>query len=356
MNVIIQDRAFGTELAALPMEYSVQRYSHAAIGGPKTAVIGVTGPELDLWTILDRLRCPVKIYSDMGDCVWWGYVAEVQLTIGGLALAITIDSMYNRVAVAYQDNTLKTRATTAWVSDAASVAEYGTRELLYSSSGSTAAAATAAQTAILNQLRYPIPGITETGQQATDPVATLTCRGWWDTLSWKYYTDAGVANIDTAAQVIAMIAAAGQFIVSTSQEITSSISTLETRVGDNSGKSEIEELLNMGTSNNLRMLTRVDEFRNARLYEEPTNASPSFIDRSGRLLDAFGSDLRSELCPAGIYVRLRDVIPSNVNVTRLADPSLIFIEESEYTPGNNALKITPRGVPSISDIGKVRNG
>lgn len=359
MKFSILPRSLGNDLAPAQLNYQVERYSHAAIGGPKLAQINVTGDELAIWEIIDYLRSPVSIHSDLGDCVWWGYVAEVAVTIGALEISVTIDSMRNRVATAYQDEATKARATTSWVSDSDSVTEYGTREMLYAISETDLAAAEGARNAILSQLRYPIPGISVKGQTAGENVpvsGVLLCRGWWDTLDWKYYSNAGVAVVDAAAQVEAILTAGGQFLSSIGQEVTAGISTAETRSGDQSARVEVEELLTMGTSNSRRMLVTVDVNRRALIFEEPSSGNAWFVERSGRIYDAYGSELRSELCPVGNYLRMRDIVPNSANLARLADPAVIFIEEAEYTPADGKLKITPRGVPSIYDLGRAGNG
>lgn len=357
MKVHILSRTFGTELAPLPLGYAVESYSHAAIGGPKMAMIDVSGNELDLWTLVDRLRCPISIWSDLGDCVWWGYVAEVRMMIGALEVSITIDSMFNRIAVAYQDASTKARATTAWLDDATSQAEYGVKEMLYAISETDTAAALGARTAMLQQLKYPIPGISVKGGQAAPLLGQLVARGWWDTLNWQYYTNAGIAAVDTAAQAATILSSEGQFLSSVGNEVGSSgVTTVETRTGDQSARVEVEELLAMGTSNNRRMLVGIDQGRRARLYEEPSHTSPWLVERTGWMFDAFGSELRRELCPVGNYLRMRDLTPSSANMSALADPAMIFVEEAEYTPSNGELRITPRGVPSIYDLGRTRNG
>jgi hypothetical protein len=53
-------------------------------------------------------------------------------------------------------------------------------------------------------------------------------------------------------------------------------------------------------------------------------------------------------------VRLQDVIPGTVDLTRLVDPSLQFIEEAEWSSiqGDAAgdVKYTFKGKPSLEDL------
>src|SRR3989304_5689599 len=123
MNVMFQKRDF-TALPELVLQYTVERYSFDALLGPLAAVIPVHGDELELWQLVDRVRCPVKIYSDLGDCTWWGYAAEIKLNLGAWDVGVSIDSMHNAVAVAYQDENNAGQTTrTAFALDAQSIGE-----------------------------------------------------------------------------------------------------------------------------------------------------------------------------------------------------------------------------------------
>ncbi len=352
ITVHLQSRAFSDELQTLPVSYKVQRYSWSVFGGPKLAEVAVQGEENDLWEMIERLRCPLIIYSDKGDAVWWGYVAEVELTLPAWTVGVNIDSMYNQIAVAYTDD--EGRKTTSWLADADSTAEYGTKELLYTSSGSAQAHAEAARAMLLAQKKYPIPTIGPA--QGGELGVVLRGRGWYDTLGWRYYQNLGTDLVDTATQISDIEGTAGEFITAVDLEVASGLSISEFRDGDGSALFEIEELLKMGTSNYRRMLAAVDINRRMRIYEEPTSANPYLITKRGELRDAFDTPVRRETCPVGVYARLKDVIPSSLDTSKLADPSLMFIEEAEYMPGDDMLILTPRGEQSPWEIGVPSDG
>ena len=181
------------------LTFQIQRYKNAAMGGPYSAEIRATGSDAQLWELLDFLRCPVFLTSEQGDDVWWGYVSEVELIARNpystgtakVRFGINLDSMYNRVAVAWEDIAVGTyggeRETTAWVSDSLSQTEYGVKEGLYSgSSASDLALAEQARDTLLSQKRFPVPSI-DLNYSGTSE-AFIRCRGWWDTMNWKYCT------------------------------------------------------------------------------------------------------------------------------------------------------------------------
>jgi len=359
MKPIFHRRDFLAELLALPVDYKVTRYSQSVFGGPLTAEISVTGNENDLWEMMERLRCPVEIYSDKGDALWWGYVAAIDLTIGNVQAGVTIDSMANRIAVAYNatdptNENVGARMTTAWVEDALSTVVYGTRELLLTSSGSTAEHAESARDMALASMRFPQPTITFS-ETPGEPGATLYCRGWYSTLDWTYYSTAA-ADVDTATQAKNIAVAKGPFFAGVKQDVTSGILTSAFRDGDGKSMYVIQELLKMGTSNTRRMLASVDLNRYLTIYEEPLPSNPFLITRDGKLRDAFDNPVRAETCPVGVWMRLKDVIPSSVDTTLLADPTLAFVDMSEFEVESKKLRLTPRNLENPWDIGVPSDG
>jgi hypothetical protein len=144
-----------------------------------------------LWELLEWLRAPVYLIDETGERVWWGMVSEVSVRVGAIAIGLSLDRMSNRVAVAYSyvapgSSSVGTRATTDWAQDDDSVSAYGTLELLSSVSGATTELAETARDRILAAQKYPVPTLRATPGRGSLS-ATLSCRGWWDTLDWKYY-------------------------------------------------------------------------------------------------------------------------------------------------------------------------
>jgi len=359
MNVVFSSRDFSQILVELPLNYIVTRYSHSVFGGPLAAEISVTGNQNDLWEMMERLRCPVAIYSDKGDAVWWGFVAAIDLTVGNVQAGATIDSMANRIAVAYNatdptNENVGARMTTAWVEDALSVVVYGTRELLLTSSGSTAQHAESARDMALASMRFPQPTITFS-ETAGESGAILHCRGWFSTLDWTYYS-AAAADVDTATQAKNIAVAKGPFFAGVKQDVTSGILTSAFRDGDGKSLYEIQELLKMGTSNTRRMLVSVDLNRYLTIYEEPLPTNPFLITRDGKLRDAFDNPVRAETCPVGVWMRLKDVIPSSADTTLLADPTLAFVDIAEYEVESKILRLTPRNLENPWDVGRPTDG
>lgn len=523
MNVIFKTRDFLSQAQPDGLEFKVRRYSFAAMGGPKAAEIEATGGELALWQLADLLRCPVEIDNDTGAAVWWGYVNEVEIMLNRVKVTFSLDDMANRVALAYEEmgagETSGVRETTAWADDAESQAIYGVKEILDSSDGTTATHAAADRDRLLQERKLPVMSIEGATGKRAEYKATLYCRGWWDTLEYKYCnvplslgfayetarstsldlgsgasgyqkvdqsfrtgantlnaasvglylskigapadtvtvaiysdSDAGfpgaslasgsldasetttdnawvsvpldseyelAANttyylqvgrsgaddsdnyfvlpydnlagyalgdlyastdsastdystitgdlplrlytddiIETSQQVYSMLVMFGQFFRRVVMDIDSGISTESYRDGDGDAQFEVEKLLEMGTTDNVRMLASVDIGRTVTVYEEPGETLETHyrVNKDFSLYDAYGAPLDKTTCPCAVWVRLGDVIPPGVGTQSVVAPATLFIEESEYNAASGELVIRPRGRRDVTDVESLRDG
>ncbi len=170
----------------------VEEMTWHAVGGPETALLRATGPAHALVEMANHLRAPLEIWDRVAGAVWWGYLARIEIVLGGVAVSVALDGMANRIAVVYTlaapgTGAVGKHATTAWAQDAESIAAYGTKEWLESLSESSASQADQFRDNLLAVLKYPVTAIRHLAEPA--PVcARLVARGWWETLSWKYYT------------------------------------------------------------------------------------------------------------------------------------------------------------------------
>jgi hypothetical protein len=147
----------------------------------------MTGDPMTTWDVLDWLRCPIIIRNEAGVPVWWGFVEGVEVGVGAISIGARIDTLSNRIAVAYTENTGagSQRQTTAWSQDLQSIGTFGTKELLLSQADLNAASAEAYRNAQLSIRK--IPQSTINPGSATRMVARITGRGWYSTIGWKYF-------------------------------------------------------------------------------------------------------------------------------------------------------------------------
>ncbi len=186
MNVVLtrtDGTAIHTALTVTPV-----RYSHAAIGGPDTATVSVSGDKNALSDVLTWLACKITIYNDGGLPVWWGLVQVASVVLDGVEYTLDASEIVNRMAVLYTDES-GAAAQTLWVEDAHSISLYGRREVRQSVRAETTTAATALATRYIAERAQPLRSVSAgSGQDG----ATLACVGLWRTLDWRYWTqDAG---------------------------------------------------------------------------------------------------------------------------------------------------------------------
>ncbi len=372
-QVIFKERDFVTQRLQPDLDFKVLHYSWNVMGGPKQAKIEAYGPDIDLWRLIEMVRNPVWLYSRRGDAVWWGYIADIRLDVSSveairnpminqrLRVGVSIDTMYNSIQVAFTElippeEGIGERSDTNWANDADSQAEYGIKELLWTKDNATPTHAEAARDMKLEQVKFPIPVISQTSAKISK--ATLICRGLWDTLGWRYYEKLGTNySIDTATQVETILAAKGQFFSGVDLEIASGISISDFRDGDASALFEVTQMLEMGTDNLRRMLATVTSTRRVIITEEEARSSQMYlINADGSWEDKSGTAIRKELCPVGIWARMKDVVPASVDSNFIADPSFGFIEENEYIVGEDKLHHRSRSSIDPWEFTMVKDG
>lgn len=205
----IDKRDFSGPLLTPGLEFDVRRYSMAAIGGPDYADVRAIGGLASQWQMFNWIRCPVTIYSATKEPIWWGYVASAIVRYGLLDLEVSIDPMFNSVAVMYNERDagttgVGTRGTTSYEEYAASVNEYGRKQILTSLPDSAEIAATEARSKLLKRWRLPIGSVNPEGDPKRGTAGAIELRGWWDTVRWLLYDrDEGrvqheVSNADQA--------------------------------------------------------------------------------------------------------------------------------------------------------------
>lgn len=173
----------------------VEEVSHEADGGPKDARIKALGSVESLRELVRWLGTPLEIYDlDTAWPCWWGRFFEISIVAEGVKSTYSLENVYNKVAVSYSAQTPGTESTeqktTDWTTDADSIAQYGTRELLYMASDVSDDAATNLRDGLLEDYAWP----EEDQVQAAGNVleAEIYCTGWWGSLQCQY------VNIDAA--------------------------------------------------------------------------------------------------------------------------------------------------------------
>ena len=249
MNLRLNDRKSGAALWFPGIVFDVQTMDWEMLGGPAKARVTArlsARPAQDgaarLGQLAPLLRCPATLSDERGAPCWWGYVHGVEIHLSAVfGLAVSLDGLYNRVAVRYRDERIAPEVNvgwqfqSAWVQDAASIAEYGKREGIFhlplgcpAEAGSYAASLLAQQKRpALSAFRPSGSGSESSGQHSAKavqpggdvarasvyPYAVLHLRGWWQTLGWQFFSEArGFAGFSGGGAVQALGSAAGNLM------------------------------------------------------------------------------------------------------------------------------------------------
>ena len=197
--VRVYERNFSrVRLLPLGLQLKAGSYSHAAIGGPLAAMFTATGPVQSLLALLSWTRSPVEFWTERGELVWWGFINEVESSLGMLRLGVSLRNMANAIAVTYeevppnQELGAGTSATTAYAMDSESIATFGTRELVANLINAGSEVAIKQRDRLLSALKAPLPIMALDGDGAHE--AKIQCIGWWGLLDGQRYSRESVCT------------------------------------------------------------------------------------------------------------------------------------------------------------------
>jgi hypothetical protein len=332
-SIVFYNCDFSTKLNPL-QEVRLERYSHNMFGGPKTAYLTATRTA-DAWSWTKYLRCPVEIYGPDGRLNWYGYVNKIVIPHGPSMVGIGLDELFNYVTVNYDGGT------TSAASNAQSITEYGQKEYLKIDSNALQAEGERSRDLYLSERKYPRPAIEFSGSK-TD--VSIECYGWYSTLGWKYYTNAGTSDVSNTDQIEAIVTSCGQFLRGTQIESAAGITSSEEQDGKTTALVIINKLLNAGTSNARQLLARVDKDRYLHIHERtaepPTGTATYLLQEDGNLQTLLGAKVPPEWCIVSDWVAVR-AVPDMLAGLGAMRP--FYIESAEYQAEPDRTTYRPAG-------------
>lgn len=188
----ITDRAFGSRRPTTgELVFQPNSYRTASMGGPVEMSVTAYGRREALFDLIELLRCPIRMYDSYAQDLFWGFINEVQVRSDSLEVSVSLDNMANKVAIEYTsmvpgEVVVGEQVVSDWAQDGISIATYGTKELIASLPDVTTSVANAKRTLLLAEKKYPVATWYMSGERGSLS-ATLLCKGWWNTLGWRYY-------------------------------------------------------------------------------------------------------------------------------------------------------------------------
>lgn len=187
---LFRDRADIPVAPPSALQWSVERYAFHRMGGPLRATLHARGPWADCWECISWLRYDTQLVNPLQALkpYWWGYLRSITIARGEISIGVSIDSLANRVAVAYEhvepgQASTGERRTTTWLEDTRSMALYGIKEALLSLDAADLTAVERFRAAGLELGRRLRPTWQRGGSQVD---MTMELGGWWGTLDWRY--------------------------------------------------------------------------------------------------------------------------------------------------------------------------
>lgn len=173
-------------------KFAVESITWTDQAGPESAIIEVINGGDFFLDLANKLRFEVAIVNRFDEVVWSGYLNTVHMSGDYYHMAIGLDNMANRVAVSYTESSLAGQQSgqifmTPWVDDLYSQGIYGIKEEVIQRENSETLSAEKIRDVYLMMAKQP-QMVTDMLRSASTRV-WLECKGFMETLNWKYYSD-----------------------------------------------------------------------------------------------------------------------------------------------------------------------
>jgi hypothetical protein len=343
LRPMFRTREFGQIVIKPSVEYEVNSLSQHCMGGMLKADITARGEIDELAEYFDYLRTDVTIWDDASRLAWWGYVNEFKIITKGKEAEIYCNGW---------------RETLNW------------RTYLNTASGNTET--TAQISAIITNMGQFFTGV---DVETASGISSAQLRDG-DRTGWEEIEDLLKSGTSANRRLLAEVTDSRRLHIyeePDSDDVSMMIegdvvigASLDTMINktwawwSSPGQSDrrntatvtdAESAAEYGTKSAALTLsaaseTQAKEYRDAELARRKFPIPRIDIDGiNGRVRHrGGGAVIPGYLVPAGVWLEVKDVIPSSANTAYLADMSRIFVEEIEWHR-TRGIRITPRDVP-----------
>jgi len=192
----------GRLLADVTNLVSSYAHTHSAFGGFDTASFSITATQEEVETWYDQaLGAHVETVDEAGDIVWEGYIDQVDIQLGPLAITRgPVTDIANQVYVVYQEKDTSTSPNThsaprilkPILETPESQRVYGIRAAFLTLSAATASVAQQIGTMWMYENAWPrlSEQVSLSSSGGGGPTINFSCRGYFHSLTQTYYTAA----------------------------------------------------------------------------------------------------------------------------------------------------------------------
>jgi hypothetical protein len=179
---------------------------------------------------------------------------------------------------------------------------------------------------------------------------------YWDGAAWTPRASVDmtyeIVGGYLASQMIKQVLETSAFVTEVTVINDSRDYTPLTQIEYQTVKTVVEGLLDIGTSNDLRLQAKMDEHRAVTIKEEPSvsNSAARYTrDRNGVLRDYYGAAVEPQRAGeiAGNWLVSDDIDAIATEGSDLADAARAFVDEVEWSAADNSVRFTARGAKNV---------
>lgn len=340
---------------ATPIRFSQLKFSWDERMGCKAMKFRLHGPAEYLWFILHTALGHWLETAYEGDRCFGGMLWTMKGNIGGRSMGVSLDSLYNYIAVPVGDNYY-------FAGDAASALQYGRKDLVAEQSFDSASDAEAYAAQLLEEMAFPLPVKGDEDGDVQDYL-DIEVMGLSATLQWvKGVFPLWAGQVDTAEAIATLARTAygrrslfdrireetpNDFIAPDYALVEEAGITHKPvpKTGMPSAQEIYTRLLERGTSNKRRIVSGVGPDR--RFFMRERSGGVTYHRRrdvDGKLayFDTAGNEVPRALVRPGAFVSEGYAVPSYVIVPgsdAARDPANRYLTTTEYDHESDNLRV-----------------
>lgn len=319
-------------------------YTHSvsAFGGYDSATItlGMTQTEAEDWLESGLMR-HVKVYASALDVIWEGFVNEIRLNLGPLAMTYgPLLNMANRVLTTFtpleEGNeyfVYGSQAFTDYENNTTSQDQFGIMPVVLNGGSQTLANAEIIRDTHLANNVWPQLTQSWTSQGRQAATVTLICKGYYHLLNYPYVGIIGTQ--DASVKLAAVLAYTPNSSWLTYDDANVEANTLQIPIEEpqlRTGLSTIKDIVVRGDASYNRWLFYILNDRKAYYHQAPTTIEyRAYVQQGGVILQ---SPNQSAIDPwrlrPGRWLAFYDFLVGR-NITAVnRDPRMMFVEKVTY--------------------------